>query len=174
MIERILPAINNAEDYLSALSLFKADAALDSEEAEKLTSLYVKYSDQVSDLGYAKLCLAVDLLPGRTRENAADFAALELGEDLNVLFDTQELLNGVELTAEQAGSVTEQVTDGSASEAVKAVLARVGLDVMTRAVNFSELQEPVRVLAAFLTGLGTEKLDKYTVLVREVYQKCRS
>ena len=44
---------------------------------------------------------------------------------------------------------------------------------MTGVYNFSELQGPVRVLAAFLTGLGAETLDKYTILVSEVKTKCR-
>lgn len=173
MIEYILPTIKDPADYLSALSLFKADAPLTDKEADTLLSLYAKYSDKITDRDYAKLCLAVDLLPGRGREDAADFAALELGDDLEALFSAQELLHGQELTAEQAEAVAAQVTGGAASEAARAVLARAALDVMTGAYNFSELQGPVRTLAAFLTGLGAETLDKYTVLVTEVKTKCR-
>ena len=113
------------------------------------------------------------LSPGRGREDATDSAALELGDDLDALFSGQELLLGQEVTAEQAESVAAQVTDGTASEAAKTVLARVALDVMTGAHNFSELQGPVRALAAFLTGLGAETLDKYTVLVSEVKTRCK-
>lgn len=173
MIEYILPAIKDAGDYISALSLFKAEVPLTNEEADTLLSLYAKYSDKITDPSYAKLCLAIDLLPGRGREDAAGFAALELGEDLEALFSAQELLLGQELTASQAEAVAAQVTDGGASEAAKAVLARIALDAMTGAHNFSELQGPVRALAAFLTGLGAETLDKYTVLVSEVKTRCK-
>lgn len=173
MIEYILPTIKDPADYITALSLFKAEAPLTGAEADTLLSLYAKYSDKIADRGFAKLCLAVDLLPGRTRENAADFAALELGDDLEALFSAQELLHGKELTAEQAEAVAAQVTGGGASEAARTVLARIALDVMTGVYNFSELQGPVRVLAAFLTGLGAETLDKYTILVSEVKTKCR-
>lgn len=173
MIEYILPAIKDVGDYISALSLFKADVPLTGEEADTLLSLYAKYSDKITDPSYAKLCVAVDLLPGRSREDTADFTALELGDDLNALFSAQELLLGQEVTAEQAEAVASQVTDGAASEAAKTVLARVALDVMTGAHNFSELQGPVRALAAFLTGLGAETLDKYTVLVAEVKTRCK-
>ena len=174
MIEYILPTIKDPADYITALSLFKADAPLTAEEADKLLSLYAKYSDKITDRGFAKLCVAVDLLPGRSRENnVADFAALELGDDLDALFLARDLLHGLELTAEQAQSAADWVVNSGASEAAKAVLARVGLDVMTGARNFSELQGPVRVLAAFLTGLGAETLDKYTVLVSEVKLRCR-
>lgn len=173
MIEYILPTIKDPADYITALSLFKEEEPLSAEEADALLSLYAKYSDKITDKSYAKLCLAVDLLPGRTRENAADFAALELGVDLEALFSAQELLRGQELTVEQAEAVAAQVTGGSASEAARAVLARAALDVMTGAYNFSELQGPVRALAAFLTGLGPETLDKYTVLASEVKLRCR-
>lgn len=173
MIEYILPAIKDAGDYISALSLFKADAPLTGDEADTLLSLYTKYSDKITDQSYAKLCVAVDLLPGRGRDDAADFASLELGDDLEALFSAQELLLGQEVTAEQAESVATQVTVGTASEAAKTVLARVALDVMTGAHNFSELQVAVRALAAFLTGLGAETLDKYTVLVSEVKTRCK-
>lgn len=173
MIEHILSDIKDAGDYITALSLFKADAPLTAEEADKLLSLYAKHSDKITDRGFAKLCVAVDLLPGRSRENAAGFAALELGDDLDALFLARDLLHGLELTAEQAQSAADWVVNSGASEAAKAVLARVGLDVMTGARNFSELQGPVRALAAFLTGLGTEALDRYTVLVSEVKAKCR-
>lgn len=173
MIEYILPAIKDADDYISALSLFKADAPLTDGEADTLLSLYAKYSDKSIDQSYARLCLAVDLLSGRSREDAADFAALELGDDLDALFSAQDLLRGEELTAAQAEAVAAQVTDGGASEAAKTVLARVGLDVMTGAWNFSELQGPVRALAEFLTGLGAETLDKYGVIVEAAKNRCR-
>lgn len=172
MIEYILPVIKDAEDYISALSLLKADAPLTSEEVNALLSMYAKYSDKSIDQGYAKLCVAVDLLPGRSREDAADFAALELGDDLDALFSAQELLHGQELTTEQAEAVAAQVTGSSASKAARAMLARVALDVMAGAYNFSELQGTVRALAAFLTDLGPETLDEYTVLVMEVKAKC--
>lgn len=173
MIEQILTEIKDPADYLSALSLFKADAPLTAEEADKLLALYAKYSDKITDRNYAKLCLAVDLLPGRSREDAGDFAALELGEDLNTLFAAKELLRTQDMTEAAAQKVAAQVTGGGASEAARTVLARIALDVMTGARNFSELQGPVRTLAAFLTGLGAETLDKYTVLVTEVKAKCR-
>lgn len=173
MIEYILPVIKDAEDYISALSLFKADVPLTNDEADALLSLYAKYSDKIIDRDYGKLCLAVDLLPGRGREDADDFAALELGDDLEALFSAQELLCGQDLTLNRAETVVAQVTEGKAGDGVKIVLARVALDVMTGAHNFSELQGPVRMLAAFLTGLGAETLDKYTILVSEVKTRCK-
>lgn len=173
MIEHILSDIKDAGDYLSAMTLFKADEPLTRAEVDSLLSLYTKYSDKIPDRDYAKLCLAVDLLPGRSRENAADFDALDLGDDLNVLFSAKELMRSQDITAKAAKAVAAQVTGGGASEAARTVLARIALDVMTGVYNFSELQGPVRVLAAFLTGLGAETLDKYTILVSEVKTKCR-
>ena len=173
MIEHILSDIKDAGNYITALSLFKADAPLTAEETDKLLSLYAKYSDKIADRGFAKLCVAVDLLPGRSRENVADFAALELGDDLNILFAAKELLRSQDMTAETAQALVAQVTGGTASETARSVLARIALDVMTGMRNFGELLGPVQTLAAFLTSLGAETLDKYTVLVSEVKTKCR-
>ena len=93
MLEQFLPAIKDPGDYLTALSLFKADAPLTAEEAEKLLAVYARYLPETDDPEYCRVCLAADLLPGRT--DSADFAALELGEAaLSALFSARDIITG--------------------------------------------------------------------------------
>lgn len=179
MIEHILPVIKDTADYLTALSLYKANEPLTSDEAAKLLAVYAKYQSQVEnqdDLGFLKMCVAVDLLPGRTEEDAADFAALEIGSaTLNTLFTAKKLVAGSEdLTTEAAARIVEQVQDETVLLPARVMLARIALDIMTGARNFVELQAQIRELAAFLTGISTETLDRYTTLVGEAWMKCRN
>ncbi len=179
MIERILPIIKDPEDYLTAISLFKADTPLTADEAGKLLAVYAKYQPQMeaeTDPDFLKAGLAVDLLPGRAQEDAAVFAPLELGgATLDALFAAKKLVAGrEELTNEAATSIVEQVQDETVLLPARVLLARIALDSMTGARNFVELQGEVRALAAFLTGIGAETLDRYTTLVGEVRQKCRN
>ena len=108
MLEQFLPTIKDPADYITALSLFKFDTPLTAAEAEQLLALYAKYQPEAEDPDYLKICLAVDLLPGRGREAAADFAALGLSErSLEALFTAQATVTGLEeLTVERGHTVS--------------------------------------------------------------------
>lgn len=176
MMDRIMPIITDSADYITALSLLKAEAPLSKEEIDKLLALYAKYLDGADDTDYMKLCLAVDLLPGRTRADAADFAALELGDQtLNTLFTARDWSTGIiEVQIETARDIAERVSNSEISLPARVLLARLALDSMAGALNFLEIQAQVRVLAEFLTGVGPETLDRYTAMAREVRMKCQN
>lgn len=53
------------------------------------------------------------------------------------------------------------------------MLARAALDAISGSRDFSGLREQAAALAAFLTGLGPEVVDRYSVLLGEVRMKCR-
>lgn len=175
MLEQFLPAIKDPGDYLTALSLFKADAPLTAEEAEKLLAVYARYLPEAEDPQYLKICLAADLLPGREREDAADFAPLELGEaTLDALFAAKMVAAGkTDLTAQRAEEIVAMVQNEDAAMAARVLLARLALDAMSASRDFALLRQQVTELAKFLTGCGTELLDRYTVLAGEVRIKCR-
>lgn len=175
MLEQILPTIKDPADYLTALSLFKVDVPLTAEEAEKLLAVYAKYLPLAEDPDYLKICLAVDLLPGRTREDTGDLAPLELGEaTLDALFTAKTVAEGREdLTVQRAADIVAVVRNEDAAVAARVLLARLALDTMSASRDFALLREQVTDLAAFLTGCGTELLDRYTTLVGEVRMKCR-
>ena len=181
MLEQFLPAIKDPGDYLTALSLFKADAPLTAEEAEKLLAVYARYLPEAEDPQYLKICLAADLLPGREREDAADFAPLELGEaTLDALFAARMVAAGkTDLTAQRAEEIVAMVQNEafpqelSVGEEARVLLARLALDAMSASRDFALLRRQVTELAKFLTGCGTELLDRYTVLAGEVRIKCR-
>lgn len=175
MLEQFLPAIKDPGDYLTALSLFKADAPLTREEAEKLLAVYARYLPEAEDPQYLKICLAADLLPGREREDAADFAPLELGEaTLDALFAAKMVAAGkTDLTAQRAEEIVAMVQNEDAAMAARVLLARLALDAMSASRDFALLRQQVTELAKFLTGCGTELLDRYTVLAGEVRIKCR-
>ena len=175
MLEQFLPAIKDPGDYLTALSLFKADAPLTREEAEKLLAVYARYLPEAEDPQYLQICLAADLLPGREREDAADFAPLELGEaTLDALFAAKMVAAGkTDLTVQRAEEIVATVQNEDAAMAARVLLARLALDAMSASRDFALLREQVTGLARFLTGCGTELLDRYTVLAGEVRIKCR-
>ena len=175
MLEQFLPAIKDPGDYLTALSLFKADAPLTAEEAEKLLAVYARYLPEAEDPQYLKICLAADLLPGREREDAADFAPLELGEaTLDALFAAKMVAAGkTDLTVQRAEEIVATVQNEDAAMAARVLLARLALDAMSASRDFALLRQQVTELAKVLTGCGTELLDRYTVLAGEVRIKCR-
>ena len=80
MLDKILSTITDSSDYLAAISQFRAGASLSKREVKKLLELCAKYVPGGEDATYARACLAVDLLSGRTEEDRAYFAPLELGE----------------------------------------------------------------------------------------------
>ena len=176
MLEQFLPAIKDPGDYLTALSLFKADAPLTAEEAEKLLAVYARYLPEAEDPQYLKICLAADLLPGREREDAADFAPLELGEaTLDALFAAKMVAAGkTDLTVQRAEEIAAVVRNGDAAMAARVLLARLALDAMSASREYVSLRGQIAELAAFLTGIGTQTLDRYTALVGEVRLKCRN
>lgn len=175
MIEYVLPSIKDASDYLTALSLFKADTPLTGEEAETLGRIYQRYGRDVDNRATAKLYIALDLLPGRTEEHRADFAGLELPDaDLDALFLAKGIITGqLELTPEAAGQAVEAVTGGTLTRPVDIILARLVLDTMTGSRNFGGLREQVQALAEFLVSVGDEELDRYSVIMEEARIKCR-
>lgn len=66
MIDHILPVIKEPADYITALSLYRADP-LTAAGAGKLLEILAKYQGvdgAGEDMEYLKLCLAVDLLLG--------------------------------------------------------------------------------------------------------------
>lgn len=174
MIDQILPIITDSADYMTALSFFQEGSPLTKAVVDRLLPVYEKYLEAESDPDYAKMCFAVDLLPGRTRADAADFAALELGDrTLDALFFARELSKGrAELPVETADAVAKWIRDDSVSLPVRVLLARSALNTMAGALNFVEIQDQVRAAAEFLTGVGAERLDRYTALAREVRMKC--
>ena len=174
MLEQFLPAIKEPSDYLTALSLFKVDQPLTNEEAEKLLAVYAKYLPGVDDPEYCKVCLAADLLPGR--EDSADFAALELGEAaVAALLEARDVIAGkVELGVDRAKDIADTVKNEAVALPVRVLLARGALDIMAGSKDVAALRTEIAVLAEFLTGCGTEVLDRYTPLVGEVRMKCRS
>lgn len=175
MLEQFLPTIKDPADYIAALSLFKLDAPLTREEAGTLLDIYAKYLPDIEDPDYLKICLATDLLPGRSEEDRADFAALELKDgELDALFTAKEIVSGNnDITAELANAALAQVRNETLALPVRVLLARVALDAAVASRDFASMREQIGGLAAFLTGCGNETLDRYTVLVGEVRAKCR-
>lgn len=174
MLDKFLPEIKDTEDYLAVLSLFRMNGPLGKEEAEKLLDIYARYLEAGDDPAYIKVCLAVDMLPGRTMDNAADFEALDLGDgDLRALFAARGLIyKKMEAEARDVLDAVEQIHSDTLSMPVKVLLARTALDAVAASRNFAAMREQAAALAEFLTGCGTEILDRYTGLAGEVRMKC--
>lgn len=175
MIEKLLPIISDPEDYISALALFKAEPPLTGEEADRLRAIYEKYYPIPGEPEFAAVCVAVDLLPGRTEADKAVFAPLKLGENnLHALFLAKGILSGKhDPTVESAGEIVALVQGEKLNMAVRVLLARAALDMLSGAGNYVELYQQIISLAEFLTGCGPEVLDRYTILVGEVRSKCK-
>ena len=177
MIDHILPVIKEPADYITALSLYRADP-LTAAGAGKLLEILAKYQGvdgAGEDMEYLKLCLAVDLLLGGRGTDTEACGALELsGATLDALLEAWGLALGWErFSIGDASRIWEQVQSGGASQPARVLLARLALDSMAGAPNFVELQEPIRGLAGFLTDTGPDILARYAALVGEVRLKCR-
>ena len=78
-----------------------------------------------------------------------------------------------DLTVQRAEEIVATVQNEDAAMAARVLLARLALDAMSASRDFALLRQQVTELAKFLTGCGTELLDRYTVLAGEVRIKCR-
>lgn len=175
MLDRFLPMVKDPADYLTALSLFKTGSALSTEEADKLLAVYAKYLPDSEDQDYMKLCLAADILPGRSSQDRGLFAALGLSEaELDALFLCRDLvIEDVELSDSYAGDVVRQALDETVMLPLRIMVARIALDRMVASEAYADLHGQISDLAAFLTACGAEAMEKYGPLIREVKLKCR-
>lgn len=174
MLRDFLNQMEDQGDYIAALALLRRDGALTDEEAGRLFELYEKYVPEAADPDYVRACLAVYLLPGRSRADLADFAPLGLLDgELEALFSAAALTRGEGLTAEQARDAAALAADETISLPVRVLLARIALDEMADSPHFVDMRPQIAALAEFLTGCGAEALERYTPLAREVKLKCR-
>ena len=172
MIEYILNALNtreekSQEDYITALAAFRGGGALEEEEAEKLAGIYEKYSRDAEHPELARLYMALDMLPGRSREDAAVFAALGLPqEDLDALFTAREM--SAQLTEKEPPD--EDVLEA----AIDLFLARVLLNDLAWRWDFGGFRQQAARLAEFLIAAGPEVMTEYTIFLEEAGKKCRN
>ena len=86
MLGRFLQTITDPEDYLAAIATLQPEP-MTQESAAKAMQVYAKYLPHGTEPGHAKLCMAVDLMVGRTEEDDAFFAPLGLNaKELHALF----------------------------------------------------------------------------------------
>lgn len=175
MLDKVLSAIKDSSDYLTALSLFQDGEPMTKKEAQRMLEVYAKYVPGAEEPGYARVCLAVDLLPGRTEKDRAYFAALELGEDnLDALFGLNALLaQNKEITRQELQGIAERVRDESLELYIRVILARTALNTVGYSRAFGSMRAEISALAEFLTGCGSQVLDRSTELAGEVHYKCR-
>lgn len=184
MIEYILNALNtreekSQEDYITALAAFRGGGALEEEEAEKLAGIYEKYSRDAAHPELARLYMALDMLPGRSREDAAVFAALGLPqEDLDALFTAREM--SAQLTEKEPPdedvleAAIEAATGGALSRPIDLFLARVLLNDLAWRWDFGGFRQQAARLAEFLIAAGPEVMTEYTIFLEEAGKKCRN
>lgn len=175
MLDKMLNTITDSSDYLAAISLFQLKKPMTKADTKRLLGIYAKYVPGADDPVYARACLAVDMLSGRTEEDRAYFAPLELGdENLDALFYIKEILNqDREITRQEAQKIVERVQDKSLDLYAQVLLARTALNVLAYNRDFVDIRDEVTALAEFLTSCGSEVLDRYGELVGEVRCKCR-
>lgn len=175
MLDKVLNAITDSEDYLTAISLFQAKKPMTKEETEKMLAVYARYVPGGEEPEYARACMAVDLLSGRTEEERTWFAPLELGEKtVDALFIVKTLLNrNREAAKEETQEVLETVRDEEVRLWARVLLARTALNTLAFSRDLVDIREEVTALAEFLTGCGGETLNRYVELVREARVKCR-
>ena len=164
MLGRFLQTITDPEDYLAAIATLQPEP-MTQESAAKAMQVYAKYLPHGTEPGHAKLCMAVDLMVGRTEEENAFFAPLGL--------NAKEILdNKSGGTHPQAQEILEQVQDSTLHLAARVTLARCALDAMAARWDIVEFQEEIAALSGFLTGCGSEAMDKYSDMIREVRLQC--
>ena len=184
MIEYILKALNTREekdqtDYITALTAFREDSALEENQVEKLTEIYEQYGRDTAHPELSRLYMALDLLPGRSREDAAVFATLGLNQaDLDALFTAREMstkLTEREMPDKEAlDAAVETATGGSLSRPVDLFLARVLLNDIAWRWDFGGFRHQAAELAGFLIEAGVDTMNAYTIFMEEAGKKCRN
>lgn len=182
MIEQILTTLGdekNQKDYVTALTMFQTGVPLTEPEADRLAGLYEKYGTDVDHPELARLYMAVDLLPGRSREDAAIFAPLGLREeDLSALFTAKE--TAVMLRKEETpdtdtvDAAVAVATGDTLSKPVALFLARSLLNGLAWRWDFGGFRTQAAALAAFLIGEGEETMTEYEIFMEEMRGKCRN
>lgn len=174
MIEKVLQNAADAKDFINAAKLFRKDTPLTSQEAAQLAELYQKYGENIDSQDTAKLCVAIDVLAGRSREDAKDFAGLGLSEaDMDGLFLAFELVPGTKgLNRASADAVVRAVKGGQLTRPLDIIIARAALEVISRSWDFGGLREQAAELAEFLSSLGEAELDRWMELTKEAAWRC--
>ena len=174
MLGRFLQGITEAEDYLAAIAAFQSSGPMTREEAQRVLEVYARYLPNGTEPGYARVCLAVDIMAGRTEEDAAFFAPLELEEgELTALFAARAVAGdkpGGSL--KKAQELVKQVENEALSLAARVILARCALDSMAARWDLGKIRSEVAALSRFLTGCGSEVMDRYSDVIREVRLQC--
>lgn len=171
MMGKILPEIQETEDYVKALELLKtADEPPTAEQVAQLLDLYERYLP--SSPNTARLCVAVDLL---FRQGEAHLAAMDLPEaDSDALLELRGLMDqSAELTQERTGRIMAAVESAGVDETLRTILARAALDIMAGSWNYQALREQIVELAEFLTERSEETLEQATTILRGVKYLCR-
>ncbi len=166
--------ITDQSAYTDLLAVLRRDIELDAGTVERLVALYREHGQGVNSDEEARLRIAVDMLPGRERCDMADFSGIGLAENsLDALFTAQEILiRADEFNTDGAQKILDTVEDESIDLTLRAALARIALDAMMGARNFGAVVEQVGELAAFLSQLETDEMEKCAELVMEVNHKC--
>lgn len=169
MIEKIIPSLKNAEDYQAAMYVLRDGTPLTKEEADKLAALYQKYGPEDPEL--ARLFVALDMMPGRGREDAGYFAGLELPEgELEALFLIKDIASAQEMPdEEEVNRILGHI--GKYNTPVNLLVARTLLNRISGQWNFGGMWRQASELAEVLAGCPD--LEKYAVLMMEVQKKCR-
>lgn len=174
MLKDFLNMVSDPEDYIAVLTIFRKDETLTDEEVRRLVQLYEKYLPWAADVDYVRCCLAVHLVPGRSRANWTDFDSLGmLDGELEAVFTAVSIAQGDGMSMDLAQDVATLVSDKALSVPARVLLARIALDEMADSPHFVEMRPQIAVLAEFLTECGAEVLEHCTSLVREVKMKCR-
>lgn len=172
MLAKILSEMKGLEDYKAIVPLLRSGCALTAEEAERLLEVCARHMPEITSQDEWKVHIAVDLMPGRGREDADDFAALELGEkNLDALFTAREVF-GSNNPGTYADAVVETLEDDGVLLPVRMLLARIALDRMSMGLDFAQLREKLKVMAEWLITHG-EELERYNDLIAEAQWRFR-
>lgn len=183
MIEHILNALNTREekdqtDYVTALAVFRDGITLGKKEVKKLVGLYEKYGRDAAHPGLAKLYLTLDMLPGRSKEDAV-FSGFDLEKgDLDALFTAREIITQLAaketLDKDALDAAVKAAVGGTLSRPVDIFLARVLLNDLAWRWDFGGFRKQAAELAGFLMEAGTGVMNEYAIFLEEAGRKCRS
>lgn len=166
MLAKILSEMKGLEDYKAIVPLLRSGCALTAEEAARLLEVCARHMPEITSKDEWKVHIAVDLMPGRGREDADDFSALALGEkNLDALFTARELF-GANSPGTYADTIVETLEDDGVLLPVRMLLARTALDRMSMGRDFAQLRDKLKTMAEWLIAHGDE-LEKYNDLVAE-------
>lgn len=178
VMRRFLYSIKDAEEYLKVLALLSPShpEPLTVDDARELVDIYNKYNTDAADLEFVQAWLTIDATVGKSELKVEDYTTIGLNEPtISAIFEAIRLAKvSVDITPDGVDIALRYAHNAEVYEGIRVALARLVMDILIRSKDFFKYQTQVADLTDLLVKFGTDAIDHYATLIREVQLACVS